>query len=1435
MMVVTKRMSVSALVIIFVLSIVAGVNACDTWVALPDATESGFTIFAKNSDRPLFDCQPLIFYPRKKWPADTRLNLGRITIPQVEETYATMGSSPYWCWGYEEGINEYGVAIGNEGVFTKVLVENIAASKEGKGPEPGLTGMDLVKLGLERGKTAPEALEVITSLTEKYGQFGSGLPTMDTSGTYNNSYIIADPNEVWILETAGTRWIAKRFTRGTTSISNKLSITTSWNHASSDIVEHAVERGWWPKDKTEVFDFESAYSDDTPTSKARSMRAHTRVMRSGKLLQEKEGQITPRWMMRIARDRSSSPSIDLDQTASSGIAILPNTIDQLPVFWWCPTVPSNSCYVPFFIHGSGLPKIVSTAGRYGKRVESPSKVEQDRYSPDSYWWLFRDLYDQTNRKRDERITLVRAEFDDLEKEFEAEVPEVINRAVELRKAGRVDEAAKILDTYTAECLDRVLRKVKELHQRFETEVVEVSDKHKPYLGKYLATHKDEQLTVLVQNAHLAVDIPEQMVYELKEPYEEGKWYFVISDKVAVSFDRDDAGNVIVMKLHQNGLTFELIRDGVELPMEINLDKAQKYLGSYHSEKYKTTMKVFIQNNRLAIDWPERLIFELRPPDEKGIWAFRLGNVSTIKFNESPDGQIESLTYYQDDVVDEEMKRIKDKDADTSPVLKQRLDRLVNQLERKREQFHIPGMAIAVVKDDQVILTQGFGMADIQKKKPVTPETIFAIGSTTKAFTATLIGMLVDEGKMSWDETVTKYIPYFTLDIDSEDESAKVTIRDLLCHRTGFTRMSILFSSGTVPRQEILHTAIGAEPWTGFRKKFYYNNVMYLAAGVAARIAADSDWDTLITERILKPLSMGNSNTSIEQSQADERLSLGYIWEEDRQMYRHLPMRVLDNIAPAGAINSNVLDMAKWVRFLLSHGVFEGQRLISEAQLRETWTKQIEIAQGVSYGFGWLLHQWKEQPVIEHHGNIDGFAAQIALLPESSLGFVLLTNVTGTPLQMQSSNIVWEALLGEWEDADSLATSEFEPYLGKYIANFGQFKDAEYTVLIQEGHLAIDVPGQGVYELKEPDEEGKWYFVISDQIAVSFERDKTGKVMAMKLHQSGLTFELPRVGVERPPEIPLDELEKYLGKYYSESLNETMEMVIKNNCLALSIPGQKTYELRAPNEKSKWLFRVVDQIAVSFSESDTGQILSMTYHEGDHKIEFQRVGSENTEPLPTVAQLLALREVNRRKAALEKMGTFRLTGTVRLAQSGVKGIATWYVAGSDRHHLDLDYGKFGHVRLALGREQAWTETPYGRLDELRGKFHEQAKHGHPAAIFGDWRDFFDSVRVLRADKLDGRNVYILRLTSGETPAYIITVDANTGDTLKAMTATVRPGSIVSRPMVIYYQDYRDVDGLRIPVTIISENEEEGKIIMQFETIETNLKIGDEIFILSPPLK
>jgi plasmid maintenance system killer protein len=388
---------------------------------------------------------------------------------------------------------------------------------------------------------------------------------------------------------------------------------------------------------------------------------------------------------------------------------------------------------------------------------------------------------------------------------------------------------------------------------------------------------------------------------------------------------------------------------------------------------------------------------------------------------------------------------------------------------------------------------------------------------------------------------------------------------------------------------------------------------------------------------------------------------------------------------------------------------------------------------------------------------------------------------------------------------------------------------EFTVLVQNDRLAVDVPGQQIYELKEPDEEGKWYFAITDTIAVSFDRDDEGNVIGMKLYQAGYTFELPREGVEIAAEIPLEELQKYLGSYHSEELGVTVEVLIQNNRLAVDWPGEMVYELYPPDEEGIWVFRVSEGFTLRFNETTDGQVESLTYYQDDEEFLMPRV--EGTS-LPTVEELLALRETDSRKAALSGMGTYRIDGTFHSLQSGVEGTFSMYVSGIDRYRIDFDYGRYGYSRTAVNSNQAWVESSFGPFDELHGELLEQAKRGHPEAMDGDWLDFYDSIEVLRSQELDGQEVYVLKLERGDLPSVTILVDATTGDVLKSVVVAIQEGGI-GIPITTQYEDYREVNGVRMSFRAISSNEQSGQAIIQSEAIETNLDIDDEFFILTPP--
>ncbi len=385
------------------------------------------------------------------------------------------------------------------------------------------------------------------------------------------------------------------------------------------------------------------------------------------------------------------------------------------------------------------------------------------------------------------------------------------------------------------------------------------------------------------------------------------------------------------------------------------------------------------------------------------------------------------------------------------------------LETKRKELGIPGISIAIVKDDRIIYLKGLGEKDTEKKLPVTPDTRFAIGSASKAFTGMLAVMGADDGKLSLDDSPKKFLPYFTL--RDPEAATKITIRDLLAHRSGLNRTDLAMVTGMLNREELIRVAGLAKPTAKLGEKFQYQNIMYTAAGEAVAKAENSTWDKLIATRIFKPLGMNNSDTSSVAMQKARDYSFGYDYNPTTKVTRRLPQRAIPAAAPAGAINSSARDMAQWVRLMLNNGTYNGKRLVSEKGFDELVRTQIKIAGPVGYGLGWFLRDWNGHKVVEHGGNIDGFNSQVALMPDQKLGFVLLTNVTASSLGAYAMNTIWSAILGDPKSAEavsSLPAGDPKMEVGIYKMDGAP---VSFEVSFKDDKLMLSVPGQPSFQLQ----------------------------------------------------------------------------------------------------------------------------------------------------------------------------------------------------------------------------------------------------------------------------------------------------------------------------------------------------------------------------------
>src|ERR1044072_2749636 len=265
-------------------------------------------------------------------------------------------------------------------------------------------------------------------------------------------------------------------------------------------------------------------------------------------------------------------------------------------------------------------------------------------------------------------------------------------------------------------------------------------------------------------------------------------------------------------------------------------------------------------------------------------------------------------------------------AQATAELEAKLAAIEKAVEEGRQKRGIPGLSLVIVKDDRVIYMKGLGHRDFERKVPVTPDTLFAIGSSSKAFTAMLVAMGADEGKISLDDSPKKFLPYFKLQDPEAD--AKITVRDLLSHSSGLNRTDLAWITGVLNREEVIRVAAQAKPTAKLREKWQYQNVMYSAAGECVAKAENSTWESLIRERIFKPLGMRGSNLNVADTLGSPDYSKGYNYDEDTKETRQLPMRDFPQVAAAGAINSNARDMAQWLRLMLGGGGVEGKRLVS---------------------------------------------------------------------------------------------------------------------------------------------------------------------------------------------------------------------------------------------------------------------------------------------------------------------------------------------------------------------------------------------------------------------------------------------------------------------------------------------------------------------------
>jgi CubicO group peptidase (beta-lactamase class C family) len=536
-------------------------------------------------------------------------------------------------------------------------------------------------------------------------------------------------------------------------------------------------------------------------------------------------------------------------------------------------------------------------------------------------------------------------------------------------------------------------------------------------------------------------------------------------------------------------------------------------------------------------------------------------------------------------------------AAAPPSPEKRLQGFDAYMDKVLKDWNAPGIGVGVVVEDRLVLAKGYGYRDYGKRLPFTPKTTVPIASNTKLFTAVAAGLLVEEGKIDWDEPVKKSVP--AIAFHNDELNATVTLRDMLSHRTGITRHDTIWYKSDFTRQELFDRLRYLEPTQPLRQTFLYNNMMYAGTGRIIEILSGRSWEDFVRERLLAPLGMGSTVFTIEDLEKQPDHGVPYTERRDSfELYAIPYYREAIGVAPAGAINSNLEDMSKWLIALMNEGRSGGRTVIPPAVLKATLRPAIALpntlleARGYgeilnpAYGMGRFTASYRGHLLTYHGGDINGFHSQVSFMPNDGIGvIVLVIGDHAAPLYDAISYNVYERLLG----------IDQTPWVERRLAIRTKGKEADKAARAKSGggrvagtkpsHVLDDYTGEyehpayGLLTVTRQDEGLRFDFhkiqmplahfhydrfdtpddEQDGKFSVNFSTNPQGEIdrAVMSLDEAEVAF-VRRV----PPELSLPAtLRPYAGTYETPT-GAKFEVVLKEDgTLGLLFPGQPFQELQ----------------------------------------------------------------------------------------------------------------------------------------------------------------------------------------------------------------------------------------------------------------------------------
>jgi CubicO group peptidase (beta-lactamase class C family) len=736
-------------------------------------------------------------------------------------------------------------------------------------------------------------------------------------------------------------------------------------------------------------------------------------------------------------------------------------------------------------------------------------------------------------------------------------------------------------------------------------------------------------------------------------------------------------------------------------------------------------------------------------------------------------------------------------------LTERLASIQDIIERLRVQADVAGASLGIVKDGRVVLLKGFGMRDIEKSLAVTPDTLFPVASISKSFTALAVLLAMDNNTLSLDDSPRKFLPEFKLRDGEAD--ARVTLRDLLAHRTGVERADFAWTAFQLSRNDMIRGIASLKQVAKVGREFNYNNYLYVAAGEAAARAMGETYEDLVTKRLLQPLGMQRTNFSMDRSKTDPDHALGYVPLSSTPE----PMPAIAAIAPAGGVISTSREMIEFVRFLIAGETRDGQAIVSAAALRTMTTPQIKVEHGVDYGLGLFLHDWKGLKVIEHGGNLPGYSSLIAAIPERNIGFVLLTNASYSRMGNDAvMTAIWTRLLEPSLPAD--APGQNAPPARDSIEETGHYVvpgGGDFVVVADGERLMLKVPGRPDYPLVRVGAHQYRLGGSEAGLVATFRQARFDPAATeLFLRQPQGNSVLPK-RASAPLDAQSAAYADLIGVYQSRHVSLKVEIDNLFGRISLVMPGQPayplipkssdTYVLSGPEPAGAFVLKVLRR---------DGAVSGLLLQDPQGVTEFARPTHVTD---MTVEQLrkLVVDAIGGEAPLLEKrtlVGEFRaeLLGTGISAQGKIYWKAP-HLQASEVTLQALGQNQGNTIRSVFDGANVQFTT-----DGVPKKTSDAAEVDW--AIFGSiheplaWNELYKEVFILGKTYFDGKECYAVRLSRSSGRQYTAYYDAATH--LPTGVTGLRSTGLDSHIEVettLFWRDWVKVENAMFPATQIED--------------------------------